>query len=158
MSGEQSPLPDPKPRLDRATLDWMQIPEQAWCVCGHEKAVHTSGEMRPEKVSDHRCSSPGVCGCIGFLGRDERIGWDAFRDRIIPHPREEAQIRGALRGALRTAFLRSGFDVHAIVQPWDTWMATARRAWKAWQDAGRPMRFAKRVVFHRPVSIPELES
>lgn len=157
MSGSQPPVP--KPRLDRAALEWMEIPEQARCVCGHEKAVHTSGEMRPERISDHRCSAPGVCRCVGFLCRDERIGWDTFRDRIIPHPSRETRFSEArLLGALRTAFLRSGFDVLGILQPWDTWVMTARRAWRAWQDAGRPMCVAKREVFHGPVSIPELES
>lgn len=133
-------------QLRRADLEWAAIPEQARCVCGHEKAVHRSAHLCLE-------APHGNCTCTGFLDRDSKIGWDAFRERLIPHPRNDAR----LVGALRTAFQRSGFDVLKIVQPFDTWLATARRAWRAWQDAGRPMKVAKREVFHGPVSIAELE-
>lgn len=126
-------------QLSHHDMLWNRIPEQAWCACGHQKAVHQ------RNILGRTC---GSCVCHFFHERDCVMPLPLFADRIAADTRR--------RLALAWAWKASGLDGDRQ-RTFDGWMLDSRRVWRAWREAGSPFEgFGKQLSFG-DAKIPALE-
>ena len=133
-----------------------RTPEGSRCECGHVFGRHTGVGVA--------CGTPD-CSCSFFHQAGSRISLDRMAARIAD-PAVTDKAEAAIERAIRRSLLYAGF-IAADYREWnadrsaDEWRLIMRRAWKAWNEAGRPYEIggpdSPRVFRQAAVSVPELE-
>lgn len=124
-------------------------------------------------------SAPHGCRCIGFYHREHAMTWVAFAGRLLcefdtgapammfgleelapARPNLRARARAALTSAWKHPEL--GLDRKNPPRTWELWLHDSKRVWRAWREAGSPIRaFGKKgtpkSLSFGPIAIPVLE-